>query len=155
MRKREKTHGSSGDAPRIDMDTLRASARAADLADKTHSRSSKQQASQPHHMSESTSPVDHAKQPPQHHQGSFQLVSMMTSGSNTSAPSEASPVQVQQPQQVMPPPSSGSMSVPPPPWATSAPPSLSGGRGYAPDQLQHQSFMRTSQHGKSNHTSPR
>jgi hypothetical protein len=151
MRKREKAHGSNGDVPRIDMDTLRASARAADLADKTHSRSSKQQASQSNHMSDSSSPVEHAKQPPQHHQGSFQLVPMMTSG--PTVPPEAGPIQVQQAQQVMAPPNSASMTVPPSPWATPAPP-VSGGRGYAPDQLQHQSFMRTSQHAKSNHTSP-
>jgi len=152
MRKRDKAFGpAAADAPRIDMDTLRASARAADLSDKPHGRSSKQSASQsqsqPQQANETTSPTESGKQLPQHHQGSFQLVPVIPPSSN--APPPGSDMGSRQ---VMSAPNSAPMPVPPPPWAT---PASSGGRGYAPDQLQHQSFIRTSQHATSNGTSPR
>lgn len=149
MRKSNKIHGAGGDAPRIDMDTLRASARAADLTDKPRSKRSQQSA-------EPTSPMESAKPlPQQHHQGSFQVVAMIPQTLAASNPphSETSRVQPQHTIQAMPQ-STSSMAVPPPPWATAVPPAAT--RTYAPDQLQHQSFIRSSQqHATVTHTSPR
>lgn len=158
MRKRDKA-GGNGDAPRIDMDTLRASARAADLADKSHSRS---KASRSQQSIEPTSPMEPGKPlPQQHHQGSFQLVQMMPQDL-APPPPHPEPIRVPPPQQQqhshqsMPQSASSLSAAPPPPWATNVPSSSAGGaRGYAPDQLQHQSFMRTSQHPTATHTSPR
>lgn len=157
MRKRDKA-GGNGDAPRIDMDTLRASVRAADLADKSHSRS---KASRSQQSIEPTSPMEPGKPlPQQHHQGSFQLVQMMPQDL-APPPPHPEPIRVPPPQQQhshpsMPQSTSSLSAAPPPPWATNVPSSSAGGaRGYAPDQLQHQSFMRTSQHPTATHTSPR
>ncbi|GLB40279.1 putative zinc finger binding to DNA consensus sequence [AT]GATA[AG] [Lyophyllum shimeji] len=151
QRKREKQAGPNGEAPRIDMETLRASARAADVGEKS-SRSKHSARSQP--SNDPTSPNDTGKSlPQQHHQGSFQLVPMMPP-ETSSAPTDSGRVSSQQPP---PQPHQGmqpSMSVPAPPWATSVPSSAPAARSYAPDQLQHQSFMRTS-HQTTNHTSPR
>lgn len=149
MRKSNKIHGTGGDAPRIDMDTLRASARAADLTDKPRSKRS-QQSAEPTSPMESTKPL-----PQQHHQGSFQVVAMMPPSNLASNPPHAEPSRVpsQHTIQTMPQ-STSSMSVPPPPWATAVPPPAAT-RGYAPDQLQHQSFIRSSQHSAVSHTSPR
>jgi hypothetical protein len=147
MRKSNKIHGAGGDAPRIDMDTLRASARAADLTDKPRSKRSQQ-------STEPTSPMDSTKPlPQQHHQGSFQVVTMIpqTVSSNPPEPSRVSSQQHTLQQTMSQ--SSGSMSVPPPPWATAVPPPAT--RGYAPDQLQHQSFIRSSQHSAVTQPSPR
>lgn len=161
IRKRDKA-GGNGDVPRIDMETLRASARAADIAEK--SRPSKQgQGSRAQQAVKVASPMEPAK-PLQHHQGSFQLSTMLTSDPNsssissiTSDPTRMGPQQPQQ-QAVQPqqqqnphqslPSSSAPMSVPPPPWATTSNPSSagSGARGYAPDHLQPQSFVRSSHH---------
>lgn len=147
MRKRDKALGPNGEAPRIDMDTLRASARAADLADKTHARAPKQPPAPAHRAADSASPREHAKPLPQHHQGSFQLVPIMTSG-----PAAADAGARMHGPSGMPP----ALPVPPPPWATGAPAAGSGARGYVPEQLQHQSFMRTSQHvAAPGHASPR
>ncbi|KAF5372778.1 hypothetical protein D9615_010134 [Tricholomella constricta] len=154
QRKRDKLAGPNGEAPRIDMETLRASARAADLADKSHSRSKHSSRSQ---QSESISPMETGKPlPQQHHQGSFQLVAMMPPDASSSADSaRAVPQQPQpQPHQTMQQQQPGSMAAPTPPWSTSVQPSAPAARGYAPEQLQHQSFMRTS-HQTTNHTSPR
>ncbi|KAG5647330.1 hypothetical protein DXG03_000398 [Asterophora parasitica] len=150
QRKRDKMAGPDGEAPRIDMETLRASARAADIADKSHSRPKHGSRSQ---QSAPTSPMETGKPlPQQHHQGSFQLVTMMPPEPSSSA----DPARVVQQQ---PPPHGlqqqpGAMGVPAPPWTTSAQPSGPASRGYAPEQLQHQSFLRTS-HQPTNHTSPR
>lgn len=147
MRKRDKT-GPNGEAPVIDMETLRASARAADLADKS-SRPSKQASRS--HQSEPASPMD-SKQAAQHHQSSFQLVTPMAtdpSPSTMAAETNRSQATPSQQHQSMPPPN----ALPPPPWVTSAP---SSGRVYpAPDHLQHQSFMRGSQHTPANHAPSR
>ena len=146
MRKRDK-NGPNGETPVIDMETLRASARAADIADKS-SRPSKQASRS--HQSEPASPMD-SKQAAQHHQSSFQLVTpMATDPSPSTMAAETSRTQATpQQHQSMPPPG----SLPPPPWATSAP---SSGRVYpAPDHLQHQSFMRGSQHTPANHAPSR
>ncbi|KAF8896119.1 hypothetical protein BD779DRAFT_562732 [Infundibulicybe gibba] len=142
MRKRVKAQGSGGEPPRIDMDTLRASARAADLADKSHPRSSKQQASQSEPASPMESEHQQQQQQPQqqHHQGSFQLSMMTPDHNSSSTPSESGRVALQTMQQ----PSSGGMALPQPSWGGGPPSSASGGRGYPPEQLQHQSFMRTS-----------
>jgi hypothetical protein len=147
IRRNNKIHGNGGDAPRIDMDTLRASARAADLTDKPRSKRSQQSA-------EPTSPMESAKPlPQQHHQGSFQVVTMMPQNLASNTPqSEPSRVPSQHTIQTMPQ-STSSMPVPPPPWATV--PSPAATRGYAPDQLQHQSFIRSSQHSAVTNTSPR
>jgi len=146
MRKRDKN--ANGETPVIDMETLRASARAADIADKS-SRPSKQASRS--HQSEPASPMD-SKQAAQHHQSSFQLVTpMATDPSPSTMAAETSRAQTtpSQQHQSMPPPG----SLPPPPWATSAP---SSGRVYpAPEHLQHQSFMRGSQHTPANHAPSR
>jgi hypothetical protein len=168
MRKRDKALGpGNADVPNIDMDTLRASTRANDIIDKNISRTSKQSTSQSQSADESTSPTEHAKQLPphpppplqqqqhhhhHHHQGSFQLVPVMTTNGPPPNSDIGNRVHGQQGQSVITSQNTGSMSVPPPPWATSASP---GGRGYAPDQIQHQSFMRTSHHPTPNGTSPR
>lgn len=143
MRKRDK-NGSNGETPVIDMETLRASARAADIADKS-SRPSKQASRS--HQSEPASPMD-SKQAAQHHQSSFQLVTpMATDPSPSTMAAETSRAQATPSQQHQSMPQPGSL--PPPPWATSAP---SSGRVYpAPDHLQHQSFMR----GSANHAPSR
>ncbi|RDB26357.1 hypothetical protein Hypma_006747 [Hypsizygus marmoreus] len=143
QRKMDKTVGPNGEVPRIDMETLRASARAADLADKSHGRSKRSQPS-----IEPISPMESGKPlPQQHHQGSFQLIPMMPQDPSSSAHAEPNRVS-SQPHQGMA--QSGSMAAPAPPWQTNVPSSAPGTRSYAPDQLQHQSFMRTS-----HHTSPR
>jgi len=139
MRKSTKIHGAGGDAPRIDMDTLRASARAADLTDKPRSKRSQQ-------PDEPMSPMDTAKPlPQQHHQSSFQVVAMIPQNLTTNPPHpEPSRLPSQHALQAIPQ-NAGSMPVPPPPWATPVPPPAAT-RGYPPDQLQHQSFIRSSQH---------
>ncbi|KAG5338125.1 GATA zinc finger domain-containing protein 10 [Termitomyces sp. T112] len=140
QRKRDKQAGPNGEAlPRIDMETLRQSARAAEV-DKTHSRSKNGRSHQPN---ESTSPMEPGtplQQQQQHHQGSFQLVPMTVTQDPVSAP----PPQQQQ---------SNLGSAPTPPWQTSVqPPSTV--RAYAPDQHQHQSFMRTSHQATNNTPAP-
>ncbi|KAJ7707546.1 hypothetical protein B0H17DRAFT_1156169 [Mycena rosella] len=119
MRKREKEHNGSG-APQIDMDTLRASARA-DMAQKASNKASGRK--------HAPAPVPEAPQdppppppPPAHHEGSFQLTL-----------AALSPSEVQAQMGHAPPPA------PAPAWASGAQ------RAYAPEQLQHQSFMRTPQ----------
>ncbi|KAJ6531956.1 hypothetical protein B0H19DRAFT_1214221 [Mycena capillaripes] len=132
MRKREKEHGANGSAPQIDMDTLRASARA-DMAEKSSARANKQAAAQAAaaaSASASASTQGQAQQdappppppPPAHHEGSFQL---------TLSSASLSPSEVQAQMAHAPPPP------PPQPWAAQ--------RAYAPEQLQHQSFLRTPQ----------
>ncbi|PPQ75254.1 hypothetical protein CVT24_007432 [Panaeolus cyanescens] len=156
MRKRDKA-GPNGEPQHIDLETLRASARAAETADKA-SRSNKQSSSRSH-QPEPASPMDSVKQTPQlqHHQGSFQLVNMMapdptstssipTPQQQPAQPPQTSQQQQQQPQQTQPPPQAPPTSITPSQtqWATAPPPS----RMYSSnDHIQHQSFMRTSQHG--------
>jgi len=166
MRKRDKGLGpGTTDTARIDMDTLRASARANEVVEKAGSRrQSGSQSQSSHQADQSASPSEHQQQqqqqqqqhlqqqPPQpqqqqqqqqqHHQGSFQLVAVMGS-----APTGQSGQSV-----IAPPTTAQPMSVPPPSWATSA---TAGGRGYVPDPIQHQSFIRAPQHATSNGTSPR
>ena len=156
MRKRDK-NGPNGEVPHIDLETLRASARAADIAtaEKAHSRSAKQN-SRSHH-SEPASPMNVAKQPQQqHHEGSFQLVNMITpdSGSSTMTTdtSRGPSTLTQQPSMTQPAP-----AIPPPPWSTNPTPAgAAGGRAYTqPDHnIQQQSFMRSSQHPSINHAAP-
>ena len=162
MRKRDKTLGQGvPDPPTIDMDTLRASARAADNVDKTQTQQLSDQPSMQVDESTTTSPANHTKQLPpqpppsqpqsqqQHHQGSFQLVQVMTSSGGNAPPPP--PPSVPPPTSVIPPPNAAQMPVPTPPWAASGTPASAPGSGrvYAPDQLSHQSFMRTAD------TSPR
>ncbi|PPQ90808.1 hypothetical protein CVT25_012128 [Psilocybe cyanescens] len=140
MRKRDK-NGANGEAPQIDMETLRASARAAEI-DKP-SRSSKQ-ASSRSHQSEPASPADVKQQTPQqHHQGTFQLMNMMAP-----APEQSSSTMSNDSARAPPPQTHAGMppaSLPPPPWQN--PPSSITPRLYAaPEHLQHQSFLRGSQH---------
>ncbi|KII85081.1 hypothetical protein PLICRDRAFT_701268 [Plicaturopsis crispa FD-325 SS-3] len=144
MRKRDKATGPDGQPPRIDMETLRASARAADLtsSEKSHARrQSTNRLRQPVDASSSTSPRD---APPPHtttHQGSFQLVSMVSL-------SDDGHMQSTQGQQGMM--TTQGQMVPPPPWATSGP-----GRGpYVQENMPHQSFMRSSQPSASSGASP-
>ena len=143
MRKRDKNNG---ETPHIDLETLRASARAAENAEKA-SRAKQASRSQ---QSEPSSPAD-VKQPPppppqQHHQGSFQLVNVITSApDHTNSASAVS----NEANRAPPAPTHNSMhaaaaGIPPPPWATPAPPPPT--RPYASnDHMQHQSFMRSSQ----------
>lgn len=140
MRKRNKTHVPGEQAPRIGIETLRASARAADMAEKSQSRPKPAQMQ----VNQSTSPLEQAKQLPQHHQGSFQLVSVMP----TPAPGETG----RGDQSMAPPSDNAAPMTSVTTWSTSTPSSNAGRRSYPPDQLQHQSFMRTSH---SNGPSPR
>ncbi|EKM78624.1 hypothetical protein AGABI1DRAFT_114240 [Agaricus bisporus var. burnettii JB137-S8] len=146
MRKRDKTDP-TGQTPRIDLETLRASARAAESSDK--SRSKNKNAAEP------SSPTDSKSSSQQHHQGSFQLMNVMAQEPNSSSESNRT---IPPPQASQPPPpvaQSAPSTIPVPPWSTpvqhSQPPSsVAGpppvhGRGY-PEHLQHQSFMRSSQH---------
>ncbi|KAJ7261808.1 hypothetical protein B0H12DRAFT_337510 [Mycena haematopus] len=143
MRKREKEAGANGGAPvAIDMDTLRASARA------EQGEKSSRKAAQQQHTTVSAS-SDGAQDPPApppppttqaHHEGSFQL----TLATTTLSPSE---VQAQMHAQPPPPPAPGASAT----WAT---------QGYAPKQLelqhQHQSsFLRTPQIVGAGQASPR
>ncbi|KAJ6576659.1 hypothetical protein DFH09DRAFT_1031424 [Mycena vulgaris] len=123
MRKREKEQNGSGAAPQIDMDTLRASARA-DMAQKAATKTGGRK-----HAASSSSAVSEGQDapppppppaPPAHHEGSFQLTLASLSPSEVQAQMGHAP--------------------PPPPPSAWAP-----GRTYAPEQLQHQSFMRTPQ----------
>ncbi|KAJ6623959.1 hypothetical protein B0H10DRAFT_1943466 [Mycena sp. CBHHK59/15] len=139
MRKREKEHGGAGGAPTIDMDTLRASARA-DMAEKSQARANKQAAAADRDKEKQQRQQQQPQQAPppppppvaQHHEGSFQLTMSAIS------PSE---VQAQMPSHPHPPPMTA--------WAGGAT------RGYAPEQLQHQSFMRTPQVVGGGQSSPR
>ncbi|KAG6862460.1 hypothetical protein C0995_000006 [Termitomyces sp. Mi166 len=141
QRKREKQAGPNGEAlPRIDMETLRASARAAEV-DKLTTRTKNGRSQQ---SNESTSPMEPGKPlPQQHHQSSFQLVPMVV----TEDPVPAPPPPPSQQQQ------STLGSAPTPPWQASVQQPPSTVRAYAPDQLQHQSFIRTSH--QANHTPAR
>jgi hypothetical protein len=146
MRKRDKTLvPGTNDAPRIDMDTLRASARANEVMVDHQNRPSKPTSQSPPSQEDgSMSPGDHGKRPPQPtqqpHQGSFQVVSVMASGPGAPPPGSDISARVHGQPGVLPP-NGATVSVPAPPWVTTT---VNGGRGYAPDQLQHQSFMRTS-----------
>lgn len=161
MRKRDKN--SNGDAPHIDLETLRASARAADIADKSSRSNKPSGASRTYLPSEPASPMDAKQQIPQHHQSSFQLMApppaqeqssamavdsngnnnSNSNGSRNVAPPPQQPQQQQHTHQ-------SNLALPtgvppPPPWAT---PAQSNARvyGHAPtDHLQPQSFMRSSQ----------
>lgn len=142
MRKRDKQIAAEGQAPRIDMETLRASARAADL-DKSHARAQAHASSSAHPVqppSVSTPPLGPADQP--HHQGSFQVVSM---GQNVSSGTHAA---LSHPGIV--PSHDTGIVAPLAPWSESG---LAKGHGYGP--VPSQSFMRTSQHVGSNDTSSR
>ena len=152
MRKRDK-NSANGEVPHIDLETLRASARAADIAtaEKAHSRKQGSRSQQ----SEPVSPMNVVKQPPQHHEGSFQLVNMAPDPSSSTMPTDASrvppPTLAQQQQQSMTQSSSA-------PWSTNIPPPTAA-RTYAqPDHnnIQQQSFMRSSQqHPSINHAPTR
>ena len=153
MRKREKADPTG---PRIDLETLRASARAAESSDKSRSKHKNV-------VIESTSPADMKPDSQQNHQGSFQLISVMAQDPNP-VPSESSrTIPPPQSAQAPPPPVQvAPSSLPVPPWATSPqshpPPSMSTpahGRVYPPEHFQHQSFLRTSQHTSAPQTSSR
>ncbi|KAG6919160.1 hypothetical protein DXG01_008458 [Tephrocybe rancida] len=153
QRKRDKQAGPNGEAPRIDMETLRASARAAEISDKSHTRTKNTSV----RSQQSTSPLEVGKPlPQQHHQGSFQLVPMVVAQEPAPAPHPETPRTVPPPpppQQQQPP---TIAAAPTPPWSTSVQQQqqTSTIRAYAPEQLQHQSFMRTS-HQATNHTPAR
>ncbi|KAJ7650092.1 GATA-4/5/6 transcription factor [Roridomyces roridus] len=145
MRKREKEQGQAG-AP-IDMDTLRASARAdmaAKLAAKAGNRAAKNGTTAA--LPTPSDDIPPPPAPPATHQGSFQVTFAPPppppppSSSSSSAPTgpALSPSEVQaQMHNPVPPP-----TLPPPPVSAAAW-SASGQRTYAPEQLQHQSFVRT------------
>ncbi|KAK1222885.1 hypothetical protein PQX77_014307 [Marasmius sp. AFHP31] len=126
MRKQNKQHpGPNGEPPPpIDMDTLRASTRAAE-AEKAGRK-------------DEGSPAG----APTHHQGSFQVMTMPSvpvepqstaSPTTDSSSSGAAPAPA-------PTSSTSVLTIPPPPWSSSA----VNGRGYATSELQHQSFVRSS-----------
>jgi hypothetical protein len=155
MRKRDKADP-TGQTPRIDLETLRASARAAEASDK--SRSKHKNAAEP------SSPADSKSSSQQHHQGSFQLMNVMAQETNLSPESARA---IPPPQLSQPPPAAAQAApstIPVPPWSTpvqqSQPPSSATGpssvhaRGY-PEHLQHQSFIRTSQHSAAPQASSR
>ncbi|TFK40179.1 hypothetical protein BDQ12DRAFT_664683 [Crucibulum laeve] len=156
MRKRDKANP-NGDAPRIDMETLRASAKAAetlrastktaDLSDRMRTHSSN---SRTHQSMEPPSPMETSKPPPQQaHQSTFQVVTMMQ-------PEPVMQAMPSEPTRIPPPAHHSTMQMPPPPpWATTPSASTSNGRSYAADHIQHQSFMRTSQHPTAAQASPR
>ena len=153
MRKRDK-NGANGEVPHIDLETLRASARAADIAtaEKAHSRKQGSRS----HQSEPASPMNVVKQPPQHHEGSFQLVNMAPDPSSSTMSTDTSRVPPTLAQQQ--PSMAQTGSAPQPPWSTtSVPPTAVGARTYAqPDHnIQQQSFMRSSQHPSINHAPTR
>ena len=139
QRKRDKMVGSNGEAPRIDLETLRASARAADME-----KSQLRKTSRLHRSTEPTPPLDSGKtSSQQHHQGSFQLIPMMPTPQESELDRAS-----QDSHQGIPPGSAHMMGpIPPPPWSTSVQSTTPGARGYAPEQLQHQSFLRTSHLG--------
>lgn len=150
MRKRDK-NGVNGEVPHIDLETLRASARAADIATAEKAQSRKQGSRS--HQSEPGSPINAVKQPPQHHEGSFQLVNMAPDPSSSAMSTDTSRVPstlAQQQQPSMPQSSSA-------PWSTTSVPPTA--RTYAqPDHnIQQQSFMRSSQqqHPSINHAPTR
>ncbi|KAJ7761937.1 hypothetical protein DFH07DRAFT_1020087 [Mycena maculata] len=126
MRKREKEHGGNG--PTIDMDTLRASARA-DMASKlgvkglTRGKNAPPPTAAPGQGADA--PPQQPPPPPAHHETSFQV---------TLAGPALSPSEVQAQMHGAAPQA--------PAWAASA---GAPQRAYAPEQLQHQSFMRTGQ----------
>jgi hypothetical protein len=147
MRKRDKADP-TGQTPRIDLETLRASARAAESSDKSRSKHK--------NAAESSSPAD-SKPNSQHHQGSFQLMNVMAQDPNPTPSDPTRAIPPPQTTQAAPPPvQAAPSSLPVPPWATPAqqpqpPPSASAppsahGRAYPTEHLQHQSFMRSSQH---------
>jgi hypothetical protein len=124
------------------MDTLRASARA-DMAEKSSARASKAAAQNAQHANANgtiAAPAEKQEPPAPpppvhtHHEGSFQLT--------LSASLSPSEVQAQMGTQQHAPPA-------PSPWAAA------GGRAYAPEQLQHQSFLRTPQIVGGGQASPR
>lgn len=133
MRKREKEAGANGTPAAIDMDTLRASARA-----EQGEKSSRKGGSAAQHHPPPAAPEeaqDAAAPPPPttqaHHEGSFQLTLATLSPSELQAQMHAQP---------------------PPPPVTSA---WASTRTFAPDQLQHQSFLRTPQVVGAGQASPR
>jgi hypothetical protein len=156
MRKRDKADP-TGQTPRIDLETLRASARAAESSEKSRSKHKP--------VPESSSPTETKPNSQQHHQGSFQLMNVMAQDP-TSGPSDSNrTIPPPQPTQApLPPVQATSGPLPVPPWATSAqppqpsaasaPPSAHG-RTYPQEHLQHQSFMRTSQHSSTTQASSR
>ena len=150
MRKRDK-NGANGEVPHIDLETLRASARAADIAtaEKAHSRKQGSRS----HQSEPASPMNAVKQqPPQHHEGSFQLVNMTPDPSSSTMSTDRVPpptlAQQQQPSMTQ------SSSAP---WSTTAVPPTAARTYPQPDHnnIQQQSFMRSSQHPSINHAPAR
>ena len=152
MRKRDK-NGANGEVPHIDLETLRASARAADIAtaEKAHSRKQGSRS----HQSEPASPMNAVKQqPPQHHEGSFQLVNMAPDPSSSTMSSDTSRVPPPTLAQQQPSMTQSSSA----PWSTNAVPPPTATRTYAqPDHnnIQQQSFMRSSQHPSINHAPTR
>ncbi|KAJ7592908.1 hypothetical protein C8J56DRAFT_1002894 [Mycena floridula] len=124
-------------APHIDMDTLRASARA---ADQEKNNSSNNRAKQTFVSEDVTSPMDKPAPLQQHHQGSFQVVNM-----TGPSPNSASPVQQMSPALS----SASNPAAAPASWpSAAAPPPGNSSRSFnrkSSDQLQHQSFLRTPQ----------
>jgi len=89
VRKKDK-NAANGETVAIDMDTLRASARAAEVADKSARASKPQQQQRSSHQSDSTaSPGDVKPLPPQQYQTTFQLASMITTANPTPNPSSS------------------------------------------------------------------
>lgn len=135
MRKRDKQIAAEGQAPRIDMETLRASARAADL-DKSHARAQAHASSSQTQVPPNTStpPTDSGN--PTHHQSSFQVVNM---GPGSSAGS-STPASTSHSHQMVATPNDTAIAPAPP-------------QSWVPPRVQ--SFMRTSQHSGSTDASPR
>ncbi|EGO25060.1 GATA-4/5/6 transcription factor [Serpula lacrymans var. lacrymans S7.9] len=158
VRKRDKAIGADGQAARIDMETLRASARASELAGDKSRAQNQTNASTTAASTATTEPETKQAMPLSHHQGSFQVIPIgQTNGSSTgnSQPSHQHHqhhASHHHHQQNISPAHDATLPVPPPPpWTVSTP--AGANRNYASDQLQHQSFMRTS-HSVSSGASP-
>ncbi|KAM6504327.1 hypothetical protein JOM56_001270 [Amanita muscaria] len=150
MRKKEKS--GSGNSEQISLEDLRASARSGDM-EKNRSKAPRTQQSSdsPSHEdgNKQVNQQQQAHQPPsqqQHHQGSFQVMSL---GPESSGSDTTNHMQATASQQTM---SIPSHSWPAPASSSSAPTNIphpshvnASAARYAPDQFQHQSFMRSSQ----------
>ena len=116
-------------APQIDMETLRASARAMDLEKLSSKSALKTQTDEPPDNSAvNNNPLPAPIPQQQHHQSAFQVAAMVQSSGEPS------------PQQISPSASAG--PTPQSPWSSNA---AMNGRYQPADPVQHQSFMRTSQ----------
>ncbi|KAJ8503403.1 hypothetical protein ONZ45_g10896 [Pleurotus djamor] len=147
MRKREKQHGNNPDAPRIDMETLRASARAAD-ADKQASRSEKRNSQGEGDSGDTSKPQNPNSTGSGNggHQGSFQVMQVSTSNELGGRMQGDHVSSAHQQQSSLPTPATASNNhPPPPPWETSSSASAPA-RAYPLQDITHQSFLRSTEH---------